>query len=283
MRDRDPYDPQFDRGRDREDRDRYERDDDSLPRSQGGDPRWEDSSWDSKPLRESREMYDIDEEDARRWEEEARRRDEPRHYDAPRSERGRRYAGEYPRAEMGGPYSYGRAEETPRRRLSGHGFRYSSRPSHFTGVGAGEGYSGFGGPGYHAGGYGDPGFETSVTGRRYHGADHSLGSDLAANDPARVPTSREPWRTSGWDHGPHSGRGPKGYQRSPDRIREEVCERLMQHGGIDAREIDVEVEGTEVVLKGTVEDRTMKRLAEDAVESVPGVTEVYNNLRTGGR
>src|SRR5205823_13121816 len=30
--------------------------------------------------------------------------------------------------------------------------------------------------------------------------------------------------------GPHAGRGPRSYQRADDRIRDDVCERLTQHG-----------------------------------------------------
>ncbi len=39
--------------------------------------------------------------------------------------------------------------------------------------------------------------------------------------------------------GPHAGRGPKGYRRSDDRIREDVNERLTEHPQIDATEIEV--------------------------------------------
>ncbi len=79
--------------------------------------------------------------------------------------------------------------------------------------------------------------------------------------------------------GPHIGRGPKGYQRSDERIREDVCERLTRHGRIDATEIDVQVRSGEVTLTGTVESRQAKRMAEDTVESISGVKEVSNQLR----
>lgn len=79
--------------------------------------------------------------------------------------------------------------------------------------------------------------------------------------------------------GPFSGQGPKGYQRSDERIQEEVCERLTQHGHIDARNIEVKVQNGEVTLDGTVNDRQTKRLAEDVVDSLSGVREIHNNLR----
>ncbi len=81
------------------------------------------------------------------------------------------------------------------------------------------------------------------------------------------------------EHGPHSGRGPKGYQRSDERIREDICERLTHHSGVDASEIDIQVKNGEVTLTGTVERREEKRMAEDAVESVSGVKDVHNQLR----
>jgi len=87
----------------------------------------------------------------------------------------------------------------------------------------------------------------------------------------------EPWRTPG----PHTGRGPKGYRRSDDRIREDVCERLTHHGHLDASAIRISVEDGEVTLEGTVESRRDKRLAEDAVEGLSGVKDVHNRLRIG--
>jgi len=80
-------------------------------------------------------------------------------------------------------------------------------------------------------------------------------------------------------HGSHSGRGPKNYTRSDDRIREDVNERLTQHPHIDATEIDIEVRNGEVTIKGTVEDRNAKRMTEDIAEGVSGVKQVHNQLR----
>jgi hypothetical protein len=79
--------------------------------------------------------------------------------------------------------------------------------------------------------------------------------------------------------GPFTGIGPQGYQRSDDRIFEEVCERLTQHGKIDATDMEVEVDNGEVYLKGKVENRQTKRLAEDTVATVPGVMDVHNQLK----
>jgi hypothetical protein len=82
-----------------------------------------------------------------------------------------------------------------------------------------------------------------------------------------------------WNQGPHSGRGPQGWQRSEERIREDVHEALTNHGWLDASNIQVEVKNGMVTLTGTVESRYAKRMAEDALDNVPGVNDVQNNLR----
>jgi osmotically-inducible protein OsmY len=85
------------------------------------------------------------------------------------------------------------------------------------------------------------------------------------------------------DYQSHAGKGPKGWQRSDERIREEVNEALARHPEIDASEIEVRVEKAEVTLTGTVDDRRTKRLAEDIVERVFGVKDVENKVKVKGR
>ena len=81
--------------------------------------------------------------------------------------------------------------------------------------------------------------------------------------------------------GEHRGKGPKGYSRSADRIREDVCERLSDDDHLDASNIAVRMEGNEVILEGTVETKRDKRRAEDLVESISGVSNVQNHLVVG--
>src|SRR5687767_13700993 len=50
------------------------------------------------------------------------------------------------------------------------------------------------------------------------------------------------------------GKGPKGYKRSDDRIREDVCD-VLSEGWIDASDIEVRVSDSEVTLIGFVTDR----------------------------
>jgi len=79
--------------------------------------------------------------------------------------------------------------------------------------------------------------------------------------------------------GEHAGRGPKGYQRSDERIQEDLSEHLTQHSEIDASEIEIRVSKGEVTLTGTVDDRRTKRLVEDIAESISGVKDVTNQIR----
>ena len=88
-------------------------------------------------------------------------------------------------------------------------------------------------------------------------------------------------RDRGVEAGRFTGRGPRGYQRSDERIREDVCDRLTMNGDVDASNIEVEVVGAEVTLRGTVDSRSSRRLAEDVAESVHGVRHVHNEIRVG--
>jgi len=78
----------------------------------------------------------------------------------------------------------------------------------------------------------------------------------------------------------HRGRGPRNYRRSDERIKEDINDRLSDRGDLDASEIDVRVNNCEVTLEGTVNSRRDKRLAEDIAESVSGVQNVENRLKT---
>jgi osmotically-inducible protein OsmY len=79
--------------------------------------------------------------------------------------------------------------------------------------------------------------------------------------------------------GEHKGKGPRGYQRSTDRIKEDVCDRLAEDDYVDASDIDIKVEDNEVILTGTVNSRAEKRRAEDLIESISGVKNVENRIK----
>jgi osmotically-inducible protein OsmY len=80
-------------------------------------------------------------------------------------------------------------------------------------------------------------------------------------------------------HAIHRGRGPKGYTRSDERIKEDINDRLTDYAYLDASDIDVSVSGGEVTLSGTVDTRYAKRMAEDLADDVSGVRNVENRLR----
>jgi hypothetical protein len=149
-------------------------------------------------------------------------------------------------------------------------------------MGGGQSGSGYGnagsaggnyGGGYSTGGYSGGGGQT---GGYYSGSNYS-GSNYGSAG------QQGPTGGSQWTQGPYSGRGPQGYQRSNDRIREDVCDVLTRHGEVDATGIQVTVENGEVTLEGTVGSRREKRLAEDALEDLHGVREVHNRLRVEPR
>jgi BON domain len=153
----------------------------------------------------------------------------------------------------------------------------------------------------HYGGYDRPSYRPDVQ-------DYQLGwTDWTQSTPRGHHTAGD-WRDEGWGYGEdvqqlrgsppgggggyppqfetsrplmgqHVGRGPKGYQRSDERIKEDVCERLTQHGEVDASDIDITVSNGEVTLQGSVANRWAKRMAEDVAENVSGVREIHNRLR----
>jgi osmotically-inducible protein OsmY len=71
---------------------------------------------------------------------------------------------------------------------------------------------------------------------------------------------------------------PKGYTRSDERIREDICETLSR-SGTDVSDVSVEVSGGKVVLEGTVIDRYAKHEIEDHAADCLGVSEVDNRIR----
>jgi osmotically-inducible protein OsmY len=75
------------------------------------------------------------------------------------------------------------------------------------------------------------------------------------------------------------GRGPKGYKRSDERLKEDISERLMQSDTIDSSEVTIEVADGRVTLQGTVPERYMKHAIEDIADSCSGVQDVDNRIR----
>jgi hypothetical protein len=129
-----------------------------------------------------------------------------------------------------------------------------------------QGFQGgiYGQQGMQGSGYGQQGFQGSGYGQQ--GGGSSFGTEYGRG--------YESGRQMGY-----VGRGPKGYRRSDDRIREDVSEELTRHPAVDASDIEVRVENGDVTLTGSVDSRQAKRMAEDCVEQCSGVKEVHNQLR----
>ncbi len=79
--------------------------------------------------------------------------------------------------------------------------------------------------------------------------------------------------------GPYTGMGPSDYIGQDTWIYDQINQRLMAHGHLDASDIEVAVADGIVTLTGLVDSRKSKRMAEDTVDSVLGVVDVNNELK----
>jgi osmotically-inducible protein OsmY len=64
----------------------------------------------------------------------------------------------------------------------------------------------------------------------------------------------------------------------PNEIKEKIEEALKRMATVDAENIQVEVQGSEIVLRGTVRSWAERHEAEKAAWSAPGVTSVKNYI-----
>lgn len=157
------------------------------------------------------------------------------------------------------------------------GYGTGSYGSGTYGTGSGSGYGS--GHGYGASGYGQGGFGSSY-GQQGGGQDRGLW-DRATDEVSSWFGDDSARRRREMDE--HRGRGPRGYTRSDERIKEDVNDRLTDDGWLDASDIEVEVSTSEVTLTGQVNSREEKRRAEDIAEAISGVKHVQNNLRVKDR
>ena len=67
-------------------------------------------------------------------------------------------------------------------------------------------------------------------------------------------------------------------QPAPQDLKSQIQKALVRHAQTDASRITVEVQGSEVILRGTVSSYAEKKAAEESVCSAPGVTEVDNRI-----
>jgi hypothetical protein len=175
-------------------------------------------------------------------------------------------AGHFPRDQYGHEHS---SEQLFGRQAFG-----PPEDTHYYGTGA----AGWGGPGFTGGAYAygnGPRDQERQLESEY--SDESAVSYEQAARPAygRYPIAR-PYARNPYPQ------GPKGYQRSDERLKEDISERLMESHYIDCSEVSVEVRGAKVVLEGTVPSRHMKHAIEDLVDACPGVQDIDNRVRVAG-
>lgn len=125
----------------------------------------------------------------------------------------------------------------------------------------------------YGGGYGTTGADyertSGASGNYFGGGGYGSMRDYDTYRDAGAGAGRQSFR----------GRGPKNFQRSDERLRELISERLEEHDDIDASDIELTVSNGEVTLNGTVDSRRTKRLAEDLAATTYGIRDVHNNLR----
>jgi hypothetical protein len=184
-------------------------------------------------------------------------------------------AGHYPRDQYGHEHSseqlFGRQPFGP------------PEDTHYYGTGA----AGWGGPGFTGGAY--------AYGNGPRDQERQLESEYS--DESAVSYEQPPRPGYGQGYGREYGRypiasrpyarnpypqGPKGYQRSDERMKEDISERLMESHYIDCSDVSVDVRGAKVVLEGTVPSRHMKHAIEDLVDACPGVQDIDNRVRVAG-
>jgi osmotically-inducible protein OsmY len=174
----------------------------------------------------------------------------------------------------------------------------------------GTGSAGYGGPGFTGGAY------AYGNGPRDEGRQiEDEYSDESAVSYEQGPRQQYGQRPYGQRHGPQSGQhfgqpydqqygrhfgqqygqgqsyaggrrftsGPKGYQRSDERLKEDISERLMELHHIDSSDVSIDVRGAKVVLDGTVPSRHMKHAIEDLVDACPGVQDIDNRVRVANQ
>jgi len=172
--------------------------------------------------------------------------------------------------------------------------RYSREGEGFEGGGysrSGDGWSssrsGNGGAGYS--GQGWSGMGRSERGDRdregysqrgYGGSSGGFGSQYGSRPYWSSGTQYESdYSERGSQRSSFAGRAPKGYKRSDERIREDVCDRLTE-SDIDCEDVQVSVKDGEVTLSGSSQSGESRRALERIAERVHGVKDVINQVRT---
>lgn len=74
------------------------------------------------------------------------------------------------------------------------------------------------------------------------------------------------------------GKGPRNYQRSDERILEDIYDRISGAWSLDASEVEIEVRNGVVQMSGRVADRSVRHRLEDIAEGILGVMSIENRI-----
>jgi osmotically-inducible protein OsmY len=188
-------------------------------------------------------------------------------------------------SEFGGE-DYGRyrqgsgGEQSGRRYGYGYGGPGSEREERDYDYGRRGGSGAYSGSGYGGGFSRSGSLGEGSSGRESGFSRGTQGFEYAVQSGRGLGGGMESWgQGSQRQWGEHRGKGPRGYRRSDERIREEVCDLLTDDPQIDASDVEVTVKECEVTLTGQVNSREDKRRVEDLIERISGVKEITNNLR----
>lgn len=143
----------------------------------------------------------------------------------------------------------------------------------------GQGYGGSVAPSDYREGLGGEAYAGGMSGADYERSHGARGGDFGGDDRSWMDRREEQGRPLA---GPHGGRGPKGWSRTDERLREAVCEAMMHDRLLDARGIEVQVEDRTVILAGHVGGASDITLAEMIARRVAGVSDVQSTLTVDG-
>ncbi len=155
--------------------------------------------------------------------------------------------------------NYRNSQDNPYRGAWGQDNRYDNNSSYDTNYGAGSNYG--------------------VGGNQYNRRDNAGYGNSPMNNNSYMGHNSGNQSYTSYQQGANRGKGPKGYQRSDERIHEDINDRMSDDWHLNASSVEVQVKNGDVVLSGTVSSREEKRMAEDLAESISGVKNVENHLR----
>jgi len=77
----------------------------------------------------------------------------------------------------------------------------------------------------------------------------------------------------------YSGIAPRSYQRSDESLLEAISEALTWSPDVDATDITIAVKNGDVILSGTVPDRTMIYIVDELLEEIYGIKNIDNHIK----